>query len=69
MIDKFDFRSSGCRVLTRHMSISDVVGKRREIVVPARAKPKEKDKKKKEKSRGNNIARGLKTMLNCRSVS
>ena len=46
-----------------------MAGKRREIVVPARAKPKEKDKKKKEKSQGNNIARGLKTMLNCRSVS
>ena len=46
-----------------------MVGKRREIVVPAREKPKEKDKKKKEKSQGNNISRGLKTMLNCGSVS
>ena len=46
-----------------------MAGKRREIVVPARAKPKEKDKKKKEKSQGNNIARGLKTMLNWLSVS
>lgn len=46
-----------------------MAGKRREIVVPARAKPKEKDKKKKGMSKGNNIARGMKTMLNCGSVS
>ena len=38
-------------------------GKRREIVVPGKAKPKEKDKKKKEKPQGANNAKGLKTSM------
>lgn len=42
-------RSSECRVVTRHSSVTDVSTKRREIVVPAKAKQKENDKKKKAK--------------------
>ena len=52
------FRSSGCRVLTRHLSVTDAVGKRREIVVPGKAKPKDKEKKKKEKPQSSISSRG-----------
>ena len=52
-------RNSGCRVLTHHLSASDVGTKRREIVVPAKAKPKESDKKKKDKPQGSISAGGL----------
>lgn len=55
-------RSSGCRVLTRHLSVTDAVGKRREIVVPGKAKPKEKEKKKKEKPQGSISSRGLRNI-------
>ena len=56
------FRSSGCRVITRHLSITDGIGKRREIVVPGKAKPKEKEKKNKEKSQGPICSRGLRNI-------
>jgi len=52
------FRSSGCRVLTRHLSITEAGAKRREIVVPGKAKPKDKDKINKEKPQGSISLRG-----------
>lgn len=42
----FFTRSSGCRIITRRSSVSDAGGKRREIVVPGKAKPKDKEKEK-----------------------
>jgi len=40
------------------LSVTDAVGKRREIVVPGKAKPKDKEKKKKEKPQGSISSRG-----------
>ena len=45
------------------MSITEAAGKRREIVVPGRAKPKEKDKKKMDKPQGPISARGSRIMI------
>ena len=55
----FCCRSSECRVVTRHSSVTDVSTKRREIVVPAKAKQKENDKKKKAKLQRSISAIGL----------
>ena len=44
-------RSNGSRVLTRHTSVTEMPGKRREIVVPGKAKPKAETRKK-EKEQG-----------------
>lgn len=44
------------------MSVTDAGGKRREIVVPGRAKPKDKEKTKKEKPQGAISLRGTKTI-------
>ena len=45
----FSIRSSGGRALTRQMSVSDMGGKRREIVVPGKMKVRNPKKKKEEK--------------------